>query len=114
MSTETPPQQPIETAELSDAEVILLDLGDPYMTVCWDQVRITAAERSLSTRRLELIQFIRRRVLNEAGARQWEAGLDATFVRHCSLSTELQLLDRVLPLIRRAEGGDRSVWFIGD
>ena len=54
---------------------------------------------SLSARRLELVEVIRRRVLNEAKTNQWDPSMDPIFARHCSLSTEHQLMDRVLPLV---------------
>ena len=110
----SPPKNPLETVNVSDAEVLLLDLGDPYQSVLWSAHRIVEVERNLSARRMELVQVIRRRVLNEAKAREWASWMDAIFARHCSLSTELELMDRVLPLVRRAEGDHQAIWFIGD
>jgi hypothetical protein len=106
--------EPLEQAPISDAEVLLLDVGDPYRDILWNQEHLRTVERSLSARRLELVQSIRRRVVSEAGKREWESWMDAIFARHCSLSTELELIDRVLPLIRRAEGDELTVWFFGD
>ena len=106
-------QTALDIVEISDAEVVLLDLGDPYRSAVWGPERIVNIQRDLSARRLELVQVIRRRVLNEAKTNQWDPSMDPIFARHCSLSTELQLMDRVLPLVRQAESENLIIWFMG-
>ena len=107
-------QTALDIVEISDAEVVLLDLGDPYRSAVWSPERITKIQRELSARRMELVQVIRRRVLNEAKTNQWAPSMYPIFARHCSLSTELQLMDRVLPLVRQAESENLIIWFMGD
>ena len=109
-----PHQKPTETIDISDAEVLLLDLGDPYRDTRWSNDRVIQIERNLSERRSNLIQFIRTRVLSQAAKRKWEPWMDAIFIQHCTMSTELALIDRILPAIRRAEDDGTTVWFAGD
>ena len=111
-SSERPDIAPMETIPVSEAEMLLLELGDPYCDVEWTTERVSAIEQQLAQRRSRLVQNIRARVLAQADRQAWEDWMDALFANHCSMSTELHMLDRILPPIRRAESDGRTVWLL--
>ncbi|MEE2788541.1 MAG: hypothetical protein VX589_14455 [Myxococcota bacterium] len=109
----TQPQgEAVERVTIRPAETLLLDLPSGDGATCWSSEQVQAVETALATRRMRLVGHIRERVLAHAKRAAWAPWLDALFKQHCEMSTELALLDRVLPILRRVDAELHSVWFL--
>ena len=110
IGTMPPMNQAIEHVEIGVAEMLLLDLPTTSDDPRWSARHVQAVEAHLSSRRMQLIGHIRERVMAQAKCNEWSPKMDALFRHHCEMSTELSLMDRILPILRRVDSEIHAVW----